>query len=90
MIKMYRDMIKTYRDMIKMYRDTIKMYRDMIKTYRDIIETYICLYVKHPSFLSGINETSVPMTDFRKILKSPENPYRGSRPVPCGQTHGQT
>ena len=44
-------------------------------------------FILYPLFLSYLHER-VFLTDFRKVLKCEfhENPYVGSRVVPCGQT----
>ena len=49
---------------------------------------YIGLNVKYPLFLSDFDVTGICWTDFRKFLdtSSLENPFSGSRVVPCGQT----
>jgi hypothetical protein len=51
---------------------------------------YVCLSVKCPLLLSDFNETWISSTYFRKKrssgIKFHENPFCGSRVVPCGQT----
>ena len=53
---------------------------------------YIGLRIKHSLFLSDFNETWIFSTYFGKCsnIKFHENPFRGSRVVPCGQMGGKT
>jgi hypothetical protein len=51
---------------------------------------YIGLHAKYPLFSFDFNKTRIFLTDFRKIFKFHENPYSGSRVVPCGRTDGRT
>ena len=53
---------------------------------------YIGLHVKCPLFLPDFNKILIFSTDFRNLIKFrfQENPFSGSRVVPCGQTDVQT
>ena len=53
---------------------------------------YIGLPAMYLLFFSNFNENYILSTDFRKILKNQfcEDPFSGSRTVPCGRRGGQT
>jgi len=52
----------------------------------------IGFHVTYPVFWSDFTKTWIFWTDFRKSsnIRFHENPSRGSRVVPCGQTDRQT
>jgi hypothetical protein len=66
------------------------MHGSATKFSKILSQMYICIQVKHPFSWAEFNETWILSTEFREILQYQfhENPFSGSRVVPCGQTDG--
>ena len=50
----------------------------------------MCVYVTYPLFFSDFNATCRQIFEKSSDIKFHENPFSGSRVVPCGQKDGRT